>query len=233
MKKNKPVRNVSRLVDAGGPKVIFKSPDLLVIDKPADLVSDGTAMFVWLKKEDAALAKLERHGLVHRLDRDTSGLMLIARTREAQRKLKEAFKEREIKKTYIALLDGILEPEEGIIRMPIHRHRKGKKMVVTGTKGRESETQYKVKKYLGDKYTFLEAYPKTGRTHQIRVHFSAIRFPVVGDKLYGGPAAGLSRQFLHATKIRIPKKLNLKTRGIISWSSPMADDLKKFLNEAR
>jgi len=216
------------------PKIIFKSPDLLVIDKPVGLVSDGAEMFAWLKNEDANLAKLERCGLVHRLDKDTSGLMLIARTKDAQNKIKEAFKKREIKKTYIVLLDGLLKPEEGIIRMPIHRHTRGKKMAITVQGGRESETQYKVKKYLSNKYTLVEAYPKTGRTHQIRVHFSAIRFPVAGDKLYGRKNnEGLSRQFLHAAKIQIPKKLNLKTRGKMSWSLPLASDLKGFLNETR
>jgi len=141
-----------------------------------------------------------RPGIVHRLDKDTSGLMLVAKNRIAQANLINQFKARSVSKAYLALVKGHLTPERGVIEAEIGRDPRNRKRMAVVSGGREARTEYQVVQYTGD-YTLLEIRPETGRTHQIRVHLVAIGYPVVGDSVYGVKSPHLSRQFLHACRL--------------------------------
>jgi 23S rRNA pseudouridine1911/1915/1917 synthase len=166
----------------------------------------------------------ERPGIVHRLDKDTSGLLIIAKNPKAKAFLQAQFKDRNVKKTYIALVHGHPENDEAIIELPIGRHsRNPMKRAVVGS-GKESTSHYKVIKKFND-HSLLEVYPKTGRTHQIRVHLSHLGNPIVGDSVYGRSSQELSRQFLHAHKLEI----DLPNGQHKTFTSPLPPDLKAFL----
>jgi 23S rRNA pseudouridine1911/1915/1917 synthase len=216
--------------------IIYEDADLLVIDKPAGLtvhpapghpahtlVNAIISHFPHL----AALSDSLRPGIVHRLDRDTSGVMVVAKNSWAQAKLVEQFKTHSVTKVYLVLVKGRLTPENGIIKAPIGRDpRNRKKMAVVGS-GRQARTDYRVIKYIGD-YTLLEVRPETGRTHQIRVHLAAIGFPVVGDKVYGVKSPHLSRQFLHASRLgfKLPA-----TGEYMEFKSELPPDLAQALED--
>ncbi len=189
--------------------IIYEDDDLLVIDKPAGLAIHPAPGHPSHTLVNAILSYLPslpdtgdslRPGIVHRLDKDTSGLMLVAKSSMAQVNLINQFKARSVVKAYLALVKGHLTPENGIIEAPIGRDPRNRKRMAVVAEGREARTEYYVIKYIGD-YTLLEVRPETGRTHQIRVHLSAIGYPVVGDKVYGVKSAYLSRQFLHACRL--------------------------------
>jgi 23S rRNA pseudouridine1911/1915/1917 synthase len=189
--------------------IIYEDDDLLVIDKPAGLTvhpapghPSHTLVNALLSHFPhlAALSGSLRPGIVHRLDRDTSGVMVVAKNSLAQTKLVEQFRARSVAKAYLVLVKGHLTPENGVIEAPIGRDPRNRKKMAVVAKGREARTEYRVKKYIGG-YTLLEVFPETGRTHQIRVHLGAIGFPVVGDKVYGVRSPFLSRQFLHASRL--------------------------------
>ena len=148
--------------------------------------------------------RIMRPGIVHRLDKDTSGIILVAKTGVAHRKLSNQFKNRTVTKKYFAIVKGIVNLDEGIINAPISHDKKDRrKMAINEEEGKESITHYKVLNRSKDKkYTVLEIQPKTGRTHQIRIHFSHIGHAILGDTQYNGPVVkGLSRQALHASSI--------------------------------
>ncbi|MFC1974234.1 RluA family pseudouridine synthase [Chloroflexota bacterium] len=187
-------------------KIVYEDNDIVVVDKPAGLVAHPAAGQRAGTLVNAILAhcpelKLTqgstRPGIVHRLDRDTSGLMVVAKNDAAQMKLSLQFKDRSVVKGYLALVAGHLAPEYGAIEAPIGRHPKDRKRMAVVSGGREAKTRYRVLRYLDD-YTLVEAMPETGRTHQIRVHFAAIGHPVFGDPVYGRKSSILGRQFLHA-----------------------------------
>jgi 23S rRNA pseudouridine1911/1915/1917 synthase len=217
-------------------QIVYEDADLMVIDKPAGLTVHPAPGHPASTLVNAVLGRLAspaegeetlRPGIVHRLDKDTSGLIVVAKNRQAQANLSDQFKSRSVSKYYRTLVKGRLTPETGIIeanigRDPSHRQRMA---VVTG--GRCARTEYRVIKYVGD-YTYLEIKPQTGRTHQIRVHLAAIGFPVVGDAIYGGSSPYLARQFLHACKL----EFNLPSTGErVKFESPLPPDLKKALME--
>ncbi len=217
-------------------KIVYEDKDLLVIDKPPDLAvhpAPGTpshtlanAILNYLPAiaEDADSL---RPGIVHRLDKDTSGLIIVAKNRSAQANLSDQFKNRTVNKTYITLVKGKLTPEKGIIEADIGRDPKNRQRMAVVAEGREARTDYKVIRYY-DNYTLLEIHPETGRTHQIRVHLAAIGYPVVGDTTYGLPTKFLSRQFLHAGRI----SFNLPSTGArVNFESPLPPDLQKALAE--
>jgi 23S rRNA pseudouridine1911/1915/1917 synthase len=216
--------------------IIYEDDDLLVVDKPAGLtvhpapghpahtlVNAILSRFPHL----AALSDSMRPGIVHRLDRDTSGVMAVAKNSSAQAKLIEQFKARLVAKAYLVLVKGKLTPENGVIEAPVGRDPRNRKRMAVVEKGREARTEYRVIKYIGD-YTLLEVKPETGRTHQIRVHLSAIGFPVVGDKMYGVKSPFLSRQFIHASRLgfRLPS-----SGKYMEFKSELPADLAQALED--
>jgi 23S rRNA pseudouridine1911/1915/1917 synthase len=217
-------------------KILYEDNDLMVVDKPAGMTVhpaaghyDGTLVNAVLAHiPDIEIENTERPGIVHRLDKDTSGLIIVAKNPAAHMKLAGQFKEREVSKIYKALVNGHLSPETGIIDAAIGRDPRNRKRMAVTRNGRAAKTEYRVIKYIGN-YTLLEAKPKTGRTHQIRVHLSAIGFPIVGDPVYGTKTEMLSRQFLHAYKLQF----KLPSSGeYVSFESELPEDLKDALELA-
>jgi len=216
--------------------IIYEDDDLLVIDKPAGLAIHPAPGHPSHTLVNAILSHLPtlpdtddslRPGIVHRLDKDTSGVMLVAKNSRAQANLIDQFKTHSVVKAYLALVKGHLTPESGVIEAPIGRDPRNRKRMAVVTKGREARTQYNVVKYVGDD-TLLEVKPETGRTHQIRVHLSAIGYPVVGDKVYGVKSPFLSRQFLHAYRlgVKLPS-----TGEYVEFESELPPDLAQALKD--
>ncbi len=214
--------------------VVYEDDDLLVVDKPAGLTvhpapghPDHTLLNAILARFPrlADIGDSLRPGIVHRLDRDTSGLMLVAKNRAAQDNLVDQFKNRSITKAYLVLVKGQLTPECGTIEAAIGRDPGNRKRMAVVSGGSEARTGYRVVRYL-DGYTLLEVTPETGRTHQIRVHLSAIGYPVVGDPVYGVKSPHLSRQFLHASRLgfRLPS-----TGEYVEFKSELPADLVEAL----
>ena len=176
-------------------KIIYEDDAMLAVNKPAGMVvhpapghAKGTLVNALLShcSDLSGIGGVERPGIVHRLDKDTSGVVLIAKNEIAHRSLAGQFKNRKIKKTYLALVRGVVKSASGIIDTSIGRHKTNrKKMTATMDQGRQAETRYKVLETLGH-FTYIQLFPKTGRTHQIRVHLASIHHPILGDKLYGG-----------------------------------------------
>jgi 23S rRNA pseudouridine1911/1915/1917 synthase len=215
-------------------KIIYEDDDLLAVDKPAGLTVHPAPGHPGHTLVNAILAHFPhladigdslRPGVVHRLDKDTSGVMLVAKNQSAQANLSKQFKSHTVTKAYLALVRGKLEPEEGVIEADIGRDPHNRQKMAVVAQGREARTEYRVVKYIGG-YTLLEVMPETGRTHQIRVHLAAIGFPVVGDKVYGVKSPHLSRQFLHACRLgfRLPS-----TGEYVEFESALPEDLKKAL----
>ena len=214
--------------------IIYEDDDLLVVDKPAGLTvhpapghPDHTLVNAILSHvpELAEVSTSMRPGIVHRLDKDTSGLMLVAKNDKARLELMQQFEARSVVKGYQALVKGHLTPEDGIIEASIGRDPSNRKRMAVVAEGRAARTQYHVIKYMGD-YTLLEIKTETGRTHQIRVHLKAIGFPVMGDEIYGVKAAFLARQFLHACRLgfKLPS-----TGEYVEFTSELPPDLAQAL----
>jgi 23S rRNA pseudouridine1911/1915/1917 synthase len=214
--------------------VIYEDAGIIVVDKPAGLTvhpapghPDHTLVNAILAHCPALTMRndLMRPGIVHRLDKDTSGLIVIAKNDSARDYLAAQFKNRTVNKRYLVLVRGRLSPEQGVIEAPIGRdlHRRRRMAVVES--GKQATTQYQIREYL-DSYTLVEASPLTGRTHQIRVHLSAIGCPVVGDSTYGIRSAHLDRQFVHAYQLgfRLPS-----TEQYQEFTSPLPADLEQAL----
>ncbi len=222
--------------------IIFENDDLMVVNKPAGMVvhpaaghASGTLVHAALAHapEMVGLGGEKRPGVVHRLDRDTSGLILLAKNDQAHHFLQDQFRLRKTVKTYIALVDGKPPTPSGRIEAPVGRdsvHRK--LMAVTGIKkGREAVTEYRtLENFKG--HTLLDVHPLTGRTHQIRVHMKFIGCPVAGDTVYGHRHAtiGLDRQFLHAARltIRLPGEEKART-----FEARLPQELEKVLEQLR
>ncbi|GAH49807.1 unnamed protein product, partial [marine sediment metagenome] len=170
-----------------------------------------------------------RPGIVHRLDKDTSGVMVVAKNSTAHQSLTDQFKARSVVKAYLVLVKGHLTPEDGVIEAPIGRDRRHRERmaVVAEGRGREARTQYHVVNYIGN-YTLLEVRPETGRTHQIRVHLGAIGYPVVGDKVYGVKSPHLSRQFVHASCLGFTLP---STGKYVEFTSALPPDLEQALKD--
>ncbi len=247
-------------------KIIYEDDDLLVIDKPTGItvnrsdttkdeetVQDFTEKYLKIPKaaEIASSPRLaedefkSRGGIVHRLDKETSGILLVAKNPATFVNLQSQFKERKVKKIYLALAHGEVKPENGEINVPVGRLSFNRKRFGIVAGGREAVTKYKVisnfkfqipnsKKI--EELTLLELYPKTGRTHQIRVHLKYIGHPVFSDPLYGGRKTAkedrkvLPRLFLHAFGISF---LHPKTSKEISFKSNLPKELKKFLESLK
>lgn len=221
-------------------KVIYQDKDLLVVDKPAKI--DVLGLTQLLLKEYPELKKVgqaPRYGIIHRLDKDTSGVLLIAKTEKGLIFFQKRFKFKKVEKEYLALVINRVEKDKGLIETLIGRSKKdGKKQKVyletePGSKGkRKAITGYKVAKRF-KQYTLIKAFPKTGRKHQIRCHLSYINHPIAGDKVYGFKnqpcPKGLDRQFLHAQSLKIEMPDGEKKE----FYSPLSDDLNKVLKELK
>ncbi len=215
-------------------EVIYEDIDLAVINKPAGLTvypAPGhprhTLVNAMLKRfpDLSTFGDSPRPGIVHRLDKDTSGLMVIARNEKARLNLIEQFKSRSVIKRYLVLVKGKIVPQRGAIDAPIGRDPADRKRMAVISRGRQARTDYNVKQYI-DGYSLLEVRIQTGRTHQIRVHLSAIGYPVLGDPVYGFKSKLLNRQFLHAhyLEIRLPGSGQMR-----SFSCALPDDLSNVL----
>ena len=219
--------------------LVFEDAALLVVDKPAGVVvhpapghEHGTLVQGLLSRGIAG-GHESRPGIVHRLDRDTSGLLIVARTPDAHRRRVSQMARREIARRYVALLAGALPQDEGTIDAPLGRHvRDRKRMSIHTTRPHRAVTHFVVRERLPG-YTRLDVRLETGRTHQIRVHFAALGYPVAGDTTYGDRAhrpAGLARQFLHAAHLEFAHPLS---GAPLSFDAPLPADLAVFLNMLR
>jgi 23S rRNA pseudouridine1911/1915/1917 synthase len=238
-------------------KVIYEDEDILIIDKPAgmtvnksDTTKDESTVQDWVEaklktqylktKTEVESDFYKRAGIVHRLDKETSGILVIAKTEDCFVNLQAQFKERNVRKTYIALVHGLVSPNEGEISVPVGRLPWNRKRFGVLAGGKEASTKYKV---LGIKYlelskireplTLLELNPKTGRTHQIRVHLKYINHAIFADPLYGGRKTSrddrkiLERVFLHAQSITFTHP---KSKKKIDFSSPLPQELASLLD---
>jgi 23S rRNA pseudouridine1911/1915/1917 synthase len=212
------------------PVIIFEDENLLVLNKPAGLTvhegngAKGPTLVDYLRSKLGAPAnKLERAGLVHRLDKDTSGVILVAKTEAWFNYLKGLFKNHKIQKTYTALVHGTLTPDTGRIDIPIVRDTLHRTKFRVAKTGRQATTNYQVVKHLAE-YTLVAAKPVTGRTHQIRVHLAAIGHPIVGDTIYGRKEDKIARQFLHAEKLEFVSPEGKALR----FEAPLPEDLETF-----
>ena len=219
--------------------LVFEDAALLVVDKPAGVVvhpapghEHGTLVQGLLSRGIAG-GHESRPGIVHRLDRDTSGLLIVARTPDAHRRLVSQMARREIARRYVALLAGALPQDEGTVDAPLGRHvRDRKRMSIHTTRPHRAVTHFVVRERLPG-YTLLDVRLETGRTHQIRVHFAALGYPVAGDTTYGDRTrrpAGLTRQFLHAAHLEFAHPLS---GAPLSFDAPLPADLAVFLTALR
>lgn len=226
-------------------EVLYEDEDLAVINKPAGMVvhpgsgnTSGTLTAALLARFGrlSGVGGPQRPGIVHRLDKGTSGALVIARNDATHRALVEEFQSREVEKTYVALLHGRLRTSTGRIELPVARDlRRRTRMTTRRREGRPARTDWRARLVVGG-FTLVEARLHTGRTHQLRVHFSALGCPVVGDTLYGAPReerAGsvllpdLGRNFLHAAKIRF---LHPRTGNPIEVRAPLPQELLEYLD---
>ncbi|MDH7490272.1 MAG: RluA family pseudouridine synthase [Anaerolineae bacterium] len=221
--------------------IVYEDADILVVNKPAGMVvhpafghASGTLVNAVLAHcpDLAGVGGELRPGIVHRLDKDTSGLIVVAKGDVALRDLQAQFKGREVQKVYLALVEGHVSPPTGLIDAPIGRDpRARKKMAVVPRGGREAQTEYRALEFY-DEHTLVEAHPLTGRTHQIRIHMAFIGHPIVGDPVYGfrKQRAKAPRLFLHAARLafRLPS-----TGEWREFQTPLPDDLAAVLARLR
>jgi 23S rRNA pseudouridine1911/1915/1917 synthase len=217
--------------------IAYEDDALLIVDKPAGVVvhpagphRDGT-LSVALAARGAAGGEPWRPGIVHRLDRDTSGLLVVAKSEEAHRRLKAALAARRIVREYLALVEGRPPARSGTIDAPIGRDRRARtRMSIDSDTPRAARTHFSVAQTLAEA-TLLVVRLETGRTHQIRAHLEAIGHPVCGDREYGTPGRyGLARQFLHAARLELAQPF---TGAPLAVSSPLPADLAAALEQAR
>jgi 23S rRNA pseudouridine1911/1915/1917 synthase len=217
-------------------KVLFRDDSVVVVDKPAGLIVHRAPGHrgETLVDQLAGIASGgpgERPGIVHRLDRDTSGLMVVAASEEAHRELSRQVRRREVARHYTTLVEGRVASRSGTIDAPVGRdHRTRERMAVGGRRPRDARTHFEVVELL-PRESLVEVKLETGRTHQIRTHFAAIGHPVVGDSRYGhSPRHGLERQFLHASRLTFTHP---RTRSELSFDSQLPADLAAALERAR
>jgi 23S rRNA pseudouridine1911/1915/1917 synthase len=222
--------------------IVFENDDLIVVDKPAGMVvhpaaghASGTLVNAVLGYDPdlEGIGGEERPGVVHRLDKATSGLILLAKNERAHRWLQEQFRLRKVEKTYLALVDGKPPTPSGRVEAYIGRDPKQRKKmaVVSENKGREAISEFKTVEEF-DKHTLLEFHPHTGRTHQIRLHCAFLKCPIVGDAVYGrkNPTIEIGRHFLHAYRLSIVLPNEEEPR---LFEAPLPEELENVLNFLR
>ena len=219
--------------------IIYEDEDMLVINKEKGIVvhpgngnPDGTLANAVMAKCKGSLSGIGgkiRPGIVHRIDKDTSGLIIVAKNDTAHLNLSKQIQDRKVKKTYIALVRGVIKENEATINMPIGRSSKDRKKMAVTKDGKEAITHFKVlKRYNG--FTLLEVKIETGRTHQIRVHLSEIGYPVVGDEVYsnGKNPFGVKGQMLHAEKLELKHP---RTGKDLTFEAPVPKYFANIINQ--
>ena len=221
--------------------VLYEDADILVVNKAAGMVVHPGAGHYSGTLVNALLAHCDdlqgiggelRPGIVHRLDKDTSGVLVVAKNDRAIHALQRQFKQREVRKTYVALVIGNIEQAEGVIEAPIGRHRVHRRRMAVVTNGKPARTRWRVRGRYRDEhnriYALLDVRLLTGRTHQIRVHFAWLGYPLLGDAVYGSARSPLPvpRQFLHARALTL---LHPVTEEKMTFSAPLPEDLATFL----
>lgn len=214
------------------PPILYEDKDIVVINKPAGLtVQPGIAnetgtITDWF----ASRYPGRRGGLVHRLDKDTSGVLVLAKTPAAHAYFKQQFKKRRVKKEYLAIVFGIPKASDGRITRPLTRSRRNPLRRMIDEAGKPAITEWQLEKKLGHKYALLRVFPFTGRTHQIRVHLHFIGHPIVGDKLYTfkrqHPPSGVTHQLLHAHQLT----LTLLSGKRKTFIAPLPEDFQNVLS---
>jgi len=223
------------------PTILFEDASILVLNKPANLVvhpapsHKGLTLIDWLTdylgpKVTGLFRDTSRLGVVHRLDKDTTGVLLVAKTVSAQNLISRQFQDRQVRKTYAAFIEGIPEVDSGIISAPVGRSHKAPSRMAISNSGRPSETTFEVVKTFKE-VSQVSLHPKTGRTHQIRVHCAAIGFPIVGDRTYGSSTRwqkdfGINRPLLHAERLELHHPVTHKK---IHFEAPWPKDMKAAL----
>lgn len=223
--------------------IVYEDNDIIVIDKPSGLVVhpafgniSGTLVNALLHHSKDLSNDIIRPGIVHRLDKDTSGLMIVAKNDQAHFGLTKQFASRKISREYIALIKGVPLKTKGTIDAPLikdPKHYDRMKVDLYSEKAKEAVTHYEVVSILGNKnsalqtrFCLVKCLLDTGRTHQIRVHMKHIGHPILGDFVYGYPMPGLKRQFLHAQKLTF---IHPKTKETLVFESPLPENLENFL----
>ena len=223
--------------------ILYEDKDILIVNKPKDMVVhpapghyEGTlvnAIMFHCKDELSGINGVLRPGIVHRIDKDTTGSIIICKNDEAHRKIAQQLKEHSITRKYRAIVYGRILEEEGTVNAPIGRHPTDrKKMAINEKNGKPAVTHYKVLERF-DKYTYIECQLETGRTHQIRVHMSSIHHPIVGDDVYGPakcPFPGLQGQTLHAQVLGF---IHPRTGQYIEFSAPLPEYFENLLKKLR
>jgi 23S rRNA pseudouridine1911/1915/1917 synthase len=209
-------------------EILYEDNDCAVINKPVGLLAHSKGAYnpeptveSWLKGRLKGISG-DRAGIVHRLDRATSGVMIVAKTPEALLWLQKQFSQRKVKKTYIAVVQGELKETEAVINMPIERNPKKPQTFRVGSNGKSAITVYKVLN-TGNNYSLVELKPETGRTHQLRVHLTQLGHPIVGDTFYAGKDA--DRLFLHAKEL----ELTLFSKQRQTFTVPVPTEFNKLL----
>jgi 23S rRNA pseudouridine1911/1915/1917 synthase len=222
-------------------QIVYEDDDVVVVDKPAGMVVHPAPGHLGGTLANALLARYPdmqvnggvRPGIVHRIDQDTSGLLVVARHDRAMQALTEQQRARTMLKVYLAVVEGRFKEPEGVIDAPIGRHAADRLRMAVTSGGREARTHYTVREELGD-YTLLEVRLETGRTHQIRVHMLHRSRPVLGDPVYGGrrqrASFGLTRQFLHAHRLGFQHPADQSWR---EFEAPLPPDLQTALEKLR
>ena len=237
-----PTQSVGLIAENIPLDVIYENDELIVVNKPAGMVvhpaaghDSGTLVNAVLGYEPdiEGIGGEERPGVVHRLDKDTSGLIVIAKNERAHRWLQDQFRLRLVEKTYLALVDGKPPTPTGRVEAPIGRdlQQRKKMAITTPAKGREAVSEYKTLESF-HKHTLLEFHPHTGRTHQIRLHCAFLGCPIVADPIYGHKKAtlDLNRHFLHAFRLKITLPGETRPR---TFEAPLPDDLARVLEFLR
>jgi 23S rRNA pseudouridine1911/1915/1917 synthase len=217
--------------------IVYEDDHMIVVNKPAGMPVHPGPGHAGRTLVNALLAHcpdlpgiggVQRPGIVHRLDKDTSGLIVAAKDEQAHHGLTRQLAERRMHKTYLTLVEGSLQPDEALIDAPIGRDQNNRKrMLINGAASREARTSYRVRERLPG-YTYVEASPITGRTHQIRVHLASLGHPVVGDAVYGRPTKLVTRQFLHAWRLELRHPVDGRE---LSFEAPLAGDLAAALGQ--
>jgi len=219
--------------------IIYQDRDIVVINKPAGMMAhplpnktSGTLVnaLLHLIPDLQGIGGKIRPGIVHRLDKDTTGVIVVAKNDLAHSSLSLQFKERKVRKVYIALAKGKIEKEEFCVDAPIARHPVMRLKMIVDESGKPAQTEFKVIRNFGDVASIVLAFPKTGRTHQIRLHLKHIGHPIFGDKLYGrsakDEALGIKRHMLHALKIGF---FHPRTKKWVEFVAPLHKDFKEVI----